>query len=86
MAEEFEEYVTFKVANKEGNEVEMAVVDEFDYEHKHYAAAALVEGDTINEDGIYIYRVLEKDNDFVFEKIDNASLYEEVAKAYMEME
>ena len=29
MQEEFKEYVTFTTTNREGNEIEMAVVDEF---------------------------------------------------------
>lgn len=86
MAEEFEEYIIFTVTDSEGKEVEMAVVDEFDYNHKHYVAAALVEGDSISEDGMYIYRVKETEDDFTVEKIESASEYKEIAEAYMEME
>ena len=39
MENSFEEYVTFYVTAKDGSEVEMAVVDEFDFEKKHYVAA-----------------------------------------------
>ena len=53
--EDFKEYATFTVTNKDGEEVELAVVDEFDFEHKHYVVGALIEGDTINEDGLFIY-------------------------------
>ncbi len=86
MSEDFEEYIIFTVTNSEGKEVEMAVADEFDYNHKHYVAAALVEGDTISEDGMYIYRVKETTDDFTVEKIESASEYKEIAEAYMEME
>lgn len=86
MAEEFEEYIIFTVTDSEGKEVEMAVVDEFDYNHRHYVAAALVEGDSISEDGMYIYRVKETEDDFTVEKIESASEYKEIAEAYMEME
>lgn len=86
MAEEFEEYIIFTVTDSEGKEVEMAVVDEFDYNHRHYVAAALVEGDSISEDGMYIYRVKKTEDDFTVEKIESASEYKEIAEAYMEME
>ena len=86
MADEFEEYVTFTVTNKDGEEIEMAVVDEFEFEKKNYVVGALIEGDTINEDGVYIYRAREIEDGFEAEKITNAVDYEKVVKAYMEME
>lgn len=89
MAEEFndfEEYVTFVVTDKEGNEIEMAVVDEFEFEGKSYVAGAVIEGDTINEDGLYIYRAKVVDDELTVEKILNKIDYEKVVNAYMEME
>lgn len=85
MAEEMNEYVTFTVDDREGNEVELAVVDEFEFEHKNYVAAAKVEGDTVSEDGIYIYRV-KAGEEFAVEKITNQIDYQKIAEAYMEME
>ena len=85
MAEEMNEYVTFTVDDREGNEVELAVVDEFEFEHKNYVAAAKVEGDTVSEDGIYIYRV-KAGEEFAVEKITNQIDYRKIAEAYMEME
>ncbi|MCQ2522871.1 MAG: DUF1292 domain-containing protein [Lachnospiraceae bacterium] len=86
MADEFQEYVTFTVTNKDGEEIEMAVVDEFEFEKKSYVVGALIEGDTINEDGLYIYRAKETEDGFEAEKITNAIDYEKVVKAYMEMD
>lgn len=86
MAEEFQEYITFTVTNKDGQEVEMAVVDEFDFDHKHYVVGAMIEGDTINEEGMYIYRAKLVDDGFVAEKIESSSKYQEIAEAYMAME
>ena len=85
MAEEMNEYVTFTVDDREGNEVELAVVDEFEFEHKNYVAAAKVEGDTVSPDGIYIYRV-KAGEEFAVEKITNQIDYQKIAEAYMEME
>ena len=42
MEEMMEEYVTFHVTAKDGSDVEMAVVDEFDFEEKHYVVGAVV--------------------------------------------
>ena len=86
MEKEFNEYITFHVTSKDGADVEMAVVDEFDFENKHYVVGALVEGDTINEDGLYIYRSVIEGDDFKVEKIAREFDYNRIAKAYMEME
>lgn len=86
MEKEFNEYITFHVTSKDGADVEMAVVDEFDFENKHYVVGALVEDDTINEDGLYIYRSVIEGDDFKVEKIAREFDYNRIAKAYMEME
>lgn len=86
MAEEFEEYVTFVVKDKDGNDIEMAVVDEFEFEGRSYVAGAVIEGDTINEDGLYIYKAKIVDGELLAEKIMNKIDYEKVVNAYMEME
>ena len=36
MENEYNEYATFHITAKDGSDVEMAVVDEFDFEDKHY--------------------------------------------------
>ena len=86
MEKDFNEYITFHVTSKDGADVEMAVVDEFDFENKHYVVGALVEDDTINEDGLYIYRSIIEGDDFKVEKIAREFDYKRIAKAYMEME
>lgn len=86
MQEEFKEYVTFVTTNKDGSEIEMAVMDEFEFEHKNYVAAALIEGDTVHEDGLFIFRVKEMGDDIKVEKIANPTEYQKIAQAYMELE
>lgn len=86
MEKDFNEYITFHVTSKDGADVEMAVVDEFDFENKHYVVGAVVEDDTINEDGLYIYRSIMEGDDFKVEKIAREFDYKRIAKAYMEME
>ena len=86
MQEEFLEYNTFTTTNKDGNEIEMAIVDEFEFEHKHYVVGALIEENTINEDGFFIFRVKEMGEDIKVEKISNPTEYQKIAQAYMEIE
>lgn len=86
MEKEFNEYVTFQVTAKDGTEVEMAVVDEFDFEDKHYVVGAVVKDDTIQEDGGYIYESIVKGDSFTVEKIKREFDYKRIAKAYMDMD
>ena len=85
MDNEFKEYITFVVNTKDGHEVEMAVIDQFEFENKGYVAAALVEGDTVSDEGCFIYRVKVDEDDFKVEKITNQIDYNRVAEAYMDM-
>lgn len=83
---EYNEYVTFHVTAKDGSDVEMAVVDEFDFENKHYVVGAVVENDEIKSDGQYIYRCVIKDDEFTVQKITREFEYNKVVEAYMNME
>ena len=80
------EYVTFHVTAKDGSDVEMAVVDEFDFENKHYVVGAVVKDDEIDDTGRYIYRAVIDGDDFTVQKITREFEYNRVAEAYMSME
>lgn len=86
MEHEFQEYVTFFVTAKDGSEVELAVVDEFDFEDQHYVVAAVVEGDVVNDEERYIYLGVMEEEDFAVQKIEDEAEYERVAEAYLQME
>ena len=86
MENNFNEYITFAVTAKDGTEVEMAVVDEFDFENKHYVVGAVIQDETICEDGLYIYKSVIEGEDFKVEKITREFEYKRIAEAYMEME
>lgn len=86
MEKEFNEYVTFSVTAKDGSVVEMAVVDEFDFEDKHYVVGAVIKDDTILEDGQYIYECIIEGDDFKVEQIKKEFDYNRIANAYMHME
>ncbi len=81
-----EEYVTFHITARDGRDVEMAIVDEFQYKKKTYVVSAVVEGDSLSGQGQYIYRYHMTGDDFQAEEIRNHIEYEEVVRAYMEME
>lgn len=86
MTNEYQEYVTFNITAKDGSEVELAVVDEFDFEEKHYVVGAVVQDDTILDDERYIYLSVEEGEDFNVEKIETEEEYARVAEAYLQME
>lgn len=86
MENEYNEYATFHIEAKDGSDVEMAVMDEFDFEDKHYVVGAVVKDDTIMDDGCYIYQGIVNGDDFTVEKIKREFDYNRIAKAYMEME
>ena len=86
MQDEIREYVTFTTTNKEGNEIELAVVDEFEYEHKPYVVGALIEDDTVNEEVLFIFKLKSANEEIIVEKISNPDDYQMIAQAYMEIE
>ena len=82
---EIGEYVTFHVTARDGRDVEMAVVDEFDIENRHYGVGSVVEDDEIKADGQYIYRCHIKDDDFTVEPILDPKEFDRVSRAYMKL-
>ena len=86
MENNVQEYVTCERTTKDGNSIEMAVVDEFEYKKQHYVAAAVINDDMINEDELYIYRSILSEDDFSAEQITDLKEYEEIANAYLDMQ
>ena len=86
MENEIQEYVTFQVTTKDGTEVEMAVMDEFDFEDHHYVVGALIQNDEILDDGRYIYEAVVNGDDFSVKKIAKAFDYNRITQAYLHME
>ena len=82
---EIGEYVTFHVTARDGRDVEMAVVDEFDIENRHYVVGSVVEDDEIKADRQYIYRCHIKDDDFTVEPILDPKEFDRVSRAYMKL-
>ena len=86
MENNFEEYITFHVTASDGSDVEMAVMDEFDFEGDHYVVGAVIKDDTIDDEGCYIYKSIIKGDTFTVEKIKREFDYKRIAEAYMSMD
>ena len=84
--EEYEEYETFFTTTRTGDEVEMAVVDNFVFEGNDYVAAALVVGDEISDEGLYVYRSVKEGEDINYKKIEDPDEYTRIAEAYANMQ
>jgi uncharacterized protein YrzB (UPF0473 family) len=82
--EEYMEFETFMITMSDGKEQECAIVDEFDFEGKHYILAAEIHDDQVS-DGAYLCRGRNEADGFVVERIETKSEYERAAKAYMEL-
>ena len=86
MENNFEEYITFHVTASDGSDVEMAVMDEFDFENEHYVVGAVIKDDTIDDEGRYIYKSVIQGDNFTVEKIKREFDYKRIAEAYMSMD
>jgi len=86
MENNFEEYITFHVTASDGSDVEMAVMDEFDFENEHYVVGAVIKDDTIDDEGRYIYKSVIQGDTFTVEKIKREFDYKRIAEAYMSMD
>lgn len=86
MENNFEEYITFHVTASDGSDVEMAVMDEFDFENEHYVVGAVIKDDSIDDEGRYIYKSVIQGDSFTVEKIKREFDYKRIAEAYMSMD
>ena len=84
--EEYLSYETFLTTSKDGEELEMAVVDKFVFEDKHYIVAAKVVDDEVDDSGLYVYRSIKAGNDITVSQIADAAEYERIANYYAGLE
>ena len=83
--EEYMEFETCMITMSDGKEQECAIVDEFDFEGKHYILAAEIHDDQVS-DGAYLCRNNNEEDGFVVERIETKEEYEKAAKAYYELQ
>ncbi|MBQ7775401.1 MAG: DUF1292 domain-containing protein [Lachnospiraceae bacterium] len=79
--EGFEEYTTFILEMSDKKKHEFAIVEEFDFEEKHYILVSEVKGDEITE-GVYMFRGETKGEDFFVEEIEDKEEYARATAAY----
>jgi len=79
--DEYMEFETFMITMSDGKEQECAIVDEFDFEGRHYILAAEIHDDQV-ADGAYLCRSREEQDGFVVERIETKDEYERAVKAY----
>lgn len=80
--ETFQEYDTVMIPLSNGKEQEFAIMEEFDFEEKHYIVVSPVMNDEIQE-GCYVYRSVETDGELEISRIEDAAEFEKVI-AYFE--
>ncbi len=79
--EQTEEYTTFIIKLSDGKDHEFAIVEEFDFDKKHYILVSEVQGDEITE-GVYLMRGENDGEDFLVEEIKDKEEYARAVKAY----
>lgn len=75
------EYTTFVTTMSDGKQQEFAIVEEFDFEKKHYILVSEVHGDEIAEE-VYLYRSKTIGEDFIVEFIEDKNEYARATAAY----
>lgn len=81
MNEQMEEYTTFEIKLSDGKNHEFAIVEEFDFENKHYILVSEVKNDEVTE-GVYMLRGETKEEDFFVEEIEDKEEYAKAVAAY----
>lgn len=84
--EELVEYDTFTY-DLNGKVMEWAITDEFEFEGKKYIVCAEVVGDSLSEEGLYLFEsVSEENNEITVKNIDSEEEYDRVVDAYCALE
>ncbi len=84
--EELMEYDTFTY-DLNGKVMEWAITDEFEFEGKKYIVCAEVVGDSLSEEGLYLFEsVSEEGNEITVKNIDSEEEYDRVVDAYCALE
>ena len=78
---EFEEYTTSTITMSDKKSHEFAIVEEFDFDNKHYILVSEVKGDEVTE-GVYLFRGENQGEDFFVEEIEDKEEYAKAVAAY----
>ena len=79
--EEMVEYDTFTY-ELNGKVMEWAIVEEFPYEDKTYIICQEVLGDTLSDEGLYLFEGVSEGDEITVKNIDSEEEYNRVVDAY----
>lgn len=82
--EEMVEYDTFTY-DLNGKVMEWAIVEEFEYEGKTYIVCQEVVGETLSDEGLYLFEGISEGEEITVKNIDSEEEYNKVVDAYCEM-
>ena len=82
--EEMVEYDTFTY-ELNGKTMEWAIVEEFEYEGKTYIVCQEVVGETLSDEGLYLFEGISEGDEITVKNIDSEEEYNKVVDAYCEM-
>ena len=84
--DEMVEYDTFTF-DMNGKVTEWAITDEFDYEGKKYIVCAEVIGDTLSDEGLYLFESVSLEGDEItVQNIASEEEYDKVVEYYCSLE
>lgn len=81
--EEMVEYDTFTY-ELNGKTMEWAIVEEFKFEEKTYIICQEVLGDTLSDEGLYLFEGVSEGEEITVRNIDSEEEYNRVVDAYCE--
>ena len=79
--EEMVEYDTFTY-ELNGKTMEWAIIEEFDFEEKTYIVCQEVLGDTLSDEGLYLFEGISEGEEITVKNIDSEDEYNRVVDAY----
>lgn len=79
--DDFQVYDTVMITVSDGTEKEFAIMEEFDFEEKHYIVVSPVENNEIKE-GLYIYRAIVSGEELEVSRIEDVAEFEKVSVYY----
>lgn len=82
--EEMVEYDTFTYEFN-GKNMEWAIVDEFDFEEKTYIVCQEVVGDSLSEEGLYLFEGISEGEEITVKNIDSEEEYNRVVDEYLRL-
>ena len=82
--EEMVEYDTFTY-ELNGKTMEWAITDEFEFEGKTYIVCAEVIGDSLSDEGLYLFEGVSEGEEITVRNIDSEDEYNRVVDAYCEL-